>query len=67
MIKRDHNDDNNIKYIHKPIIVKENDPLTLIGNYQHQHQHQHQYQYQYQHQYHNYHYYTIRICYKSIS
>jgi hypothetical protein len=58
MIKRDHDDDNNIKYIHKPIIVKENDPLTLIGNYQHQHQHQYQY--------HNYHYYTIRICYKSI-
>ena len=27
----DNDNDNNIKYIHKPTIVKDNDPLILIG------------------------------------
>ena len=30
-IRDDNDDDNNIKYIHKPTIVKDTDPLMLIG------------------------------------
>ena len=31
MNMRRNDDDNNIKYIHKPTTVNDNDPLTLIG------------------------------------